>query len=407
MRELDVARLGAQGDGVCETAAGIVHVPFALAGERITAEVEGRRGRLVEVITASPDRRPPACRHFGTCGGCAVQHLATATYRTWKEGLVREAFAQRGIAAEVRPLLDVPQHSRRRAVLSARRARGGAVLGFHAARSDDIVDIAECPVLAPQIFEALPVLRAVASLVVSRRGELRLTVTALSGGLDVAIEGGRADVETRRVLAGQLVKGGIARLALDGEIVAQRTVPSLASGRSNVTPPPGGFVQAAAEAEAAMVRLVLEAITGARKVADLFCGCGTFTMPIAERAQVLAIDGDKDAIMALIKAARAAQGLKPIDARTRDLFRNPLLASELAGLDCVVIDPPRAGAQAQFTEIARSKVERVVAVSCNPATCARDARILLEAGFTLGPVQPIDQFLFSPHVELVTTLTRL
>ncbi|MTD95917.1 class I SAM-dependent RNA methyltransferase [Hyphomicrobium sp. xq] len=405
---LDIARLGAQGDGVADTPSGPVFVPYALSGERVQADVHGERARLIAVMTPSPDRIAPVCRHFTHCGGCAVQHLRSHAYLAWKREMVIAAFASRGIDAPVAPVASVGLGARRRAAFSARRTGRSVVLGFHEAKGVEIVDLQECPVTASAIVRVLPGLRRLVEPLMSRRAPGRVIVTLAANGLDVAVEDvpGDPPPDVREFLAREATALGLARLTLAGDTLYQATVPAVRFGTANVVLPARSFLQAAPVAEAEMVRLVTQAVVGAKRVADLFCGMGTFTFPLAQSASVLAVDGDKQAIAALQNAAKRTPGLKPIEVKVRDLFREPLSARELQGFDAAVFDPPRAGAATQAQSLVDSPINVVVAVSCNPATLARDARILIDGGFKLERVTPIDQFLYSAHVEAVAILRR-
>jgi 23S rRNA (uracil1939-C5)-methyltransferase len=405
---LDIARLGAQGDGVADTPSGPVFVPYALAGERVQADVHGERARLIAVMTPSPDRIAPVCRHFTHCGGCAVQHLRSPAYLAWKREMVIAAFAARGIDAPVAPVASVGVGARRRAAFSARRTGRGVVLGFHEAKGVEIVDLQECPVTASAIVRLLPGLRRLVEPLMSRRAPGRVVVTLAANGVDVAVEDvpGDPPPDVREFLAREATALGIARLTLAGDTLYQATVPAVRFGTANVVLPARSFLQAAPVAETAMVRLVTQALAGAKRVVDLFSGMGTFTFPLAQSASVLAVDGDKQAIAALQNAAKRTPGLKPIEVKVRDLFREPLSARELQGFDAAVFDPPRAGAATQAQSLVDSPINTVVAVSCNPATLARDARILIDGGFKLERVTPIDQFLFSPHIEAVAVFRR-
>jgi len=402
-REVEIARLGAQGDGIAETPDGPVYVPFALPGERVRVSDEG----LPQLLSApSPHRQTPVCRHFGTCGGCVAQHMESEFYGRWKRGIVVEAFRQRGLEPEVAPLATAPPGSRRRAVLTASRDGDRLVVGYHRRRSHEVFGLEECPVLRPQIVAHLGGLRAIADVVAGH--ELRITVLATQAGLDVALEVEKGPVGAQS--AAQPARIGaehrLARIARNGDIVMEQAVPAIVLGGAEVVPPPGAFVQAVAETEAVMASLVAAAVGKARRVADLFCGVGTFTLPLARNGQVMAVDGDRAAVEALAAAARRAQGLKPIETKVRDLYQSPLSLRELEGFDAVVFDPPRAGAGRQAERLARSKVPTVVAVSCNPATLARDARSLVDGGYRLRGVTPLDQFLFSAHVEAVAVFER-
>lgn len=405
---LDIARLGAQGDGVADTPSGPVFVPYALSGERVQADVHGERARLIAVMTPSPDRIAPVCRHFTHCGGCAVQHLRSPAYLAWKREMVIAAFASRGIDAPVAPVASVGLGARRRAAFSARRTGRSVVLGFHEAKGIEIVDLQECPVTASAIVRVLPGLRRLVEPLMSRRAPGRVIVTLAANGLDVAVEDvpGDPPPDVREFLAREATALGLARLTLAGDTLYQATVPAVRFGTANVVLPARSFLQAAPVAEAAMVRLVTQAVAGAKRVVDLFSGMGTFTFPLAQSASVLAVDGDKQAIAALQNAAKRTPGLKPIEVKVRDLFREPLSARELQGFDAAVFDPPRAGAATQAQSLVDSPINVVVAVSCNPATLARDARILIDGGFKLERVTPIDQFLFSPHIEAVAVFRR-
>ncbi len=405
---LDIARLGAQGDGVADTASGPVFVPYVLAGERVQAEVRGERARLVAVLNPSPNRITPVCRHFTHCGGCALQHVERGTYLAWKRDVVATAFGARGIMAPVGHVATVGLGARRRATLSARRTGRAIVLGFFEAKGHEIVDLQECPVTASAIVRALPTLKRLVEPLVTQKFPVRLTVTLAANGLDVALEDvpGNPPPEVRERVAHEAAAGKLARVTIAGETLYQSTVLAVRFGDASVVLPARAFLQAAPVAEAEMVRLVTAAVGSAKRVADLFCGLGTFTFPLAKRAAVLAVDGDKQAIGALQSAEKRAQGLKPIETKVRDLFREPLSGKELEGFDAVVFDPPRAGAAAQAAALAASKVQTVVAVSCNPATLARDARILIDGGLKLAAVTPIDQFLFSPHIEAVAVFRR-
>ncbi len=402
-RRYVIDALGGQGDGIAHDGARAVFIPFALPGETVDWN-----GAAPHVIGApSTDRATPACPHFGTCGGCLAQHMSDDLYARWKSQIVADAFMQRGLAeVSLQPLIRCAPGSRRRAVLSARREGKRVQLGYHGRRSHDLIDIEACPVLAPAITAALPTLRdMVATLDVA---EVRLTVLATDAGLDVllAAETKRLSAQVASAIGRIAVNGRCARVSLNGEPIVSRAAPALDMGGVAVTPPPGGFVQAVDSAEEAMRRVVVSALPKAKRVADLFCGLGAFSFALAARARVLAADSDKEALAALGAALRHTQGLKPVEVLTRDLYREPLSPLELKEIDAVVLDPPRAGAQAQAEALSKSVVPLVCYVSCNPTTLARDARLLVDGGYTLEAVTPIDQFLYSAHVEAVAILRR-
>jgi 23S rRNA (uracil1939-C5)-methyltransferase len=402
----DIARLGSQGDGVAETATGQVFIPFALPGEVVTAVRNGTRAELVAIEQPSPQRALPACRHFGVCGSCAVQHLEAGAYLTWKEDKVVQALRGRGLSAEVTEIVACAPHSRRRVVLSARRTASGILLGYSRASSHDLFDIAECPVSVPEIVRSFPALRRLAALIARGSNTLRMTVTATASGLDIAVqEAGRLSGPERRATADFTIREGFARLTVDGDIVVEPRKPVILIGPVAVTPPPGAFTQATEFAEQTMADLVIAHLAPARRVADLFAGWGSFALRLAGTAEVHAVENDPAPLAALERARRNPR-LKAVSVERRDLFRRPLTAGELAAFEGLVFDPPRAGAEDQSKQIARSGVPLVAAVSCNPQTLARDLSILVEGGYALRKVVPIDQFLWSPHVEAVALLEK-
>ena len=411
MTEITITSLGAQGDGIADMAGQPVYVPFTLPGERVCiGDIDDGRASLLGVVEKSPERVEADCRHFGQCGGCALQHLEPDAYRQWKKEQLPAALAARGIDVEVAPLIEAQPHSRRRATFAATRTKKTLTLGYYMKGSHTIIPVEECPLVTPEIETALPMLARLVGAGLSRRSRASILVTHGSSGLDVNVSGGKPlDGALREILATQAAAGDIARISWDGEIVAERRVPAINLSGLMVTPPPGAFLQPSVEGEAALVSLVHEAVHGCTRIADLFSGCGTFTAALAPHASVHAVEGEKRSIMALERALREQSpllALKPVTCETRDLARRPLLAEELEHYQAIVFDPPRAGAAAQVEEIARSRVPLVVAVSCNPATFARDARILLDGGYRLKKLTPVDQFLWSPHLELVAVFAK-
>jgi len=403
-----IARLGTHGDGIADTPSGPLYVAYTAPGDHIRCTRDGARGHLVDVITPSPDRAVPLCRHFTICGGCATQHVTHAAEARWKSALVRTAFSQHGIEAPMSALIASAPHTRRRAVFAARRTNSGVVFGFHEPQGHAIVDLAECPILAPAIVATLPALRALADALLSRSGEAHVTVVETETGVDVAVTGAKPTftVDDRSAISERARAAGIIRLSLEGTPVFATAEPTLTFGRARVAVPPGVFLQAVPSAEAAMTGLIVKACGKSKRIADLFSGLGTFTFPLAARAEVAAFDNDRAAIEALLAAVKRTSGIKPVTARVRDLYSDPLSARELAAFDAVVFDPPRAGADAQAQRLAKSQVPVVVAVSCAPGSLARDVRTLIDGGYALESVTPIDQFLFAPHVEAIAILTR-
>lgn len=403
-QQYTIERLGHQGDGIAE---GPVYAPRTLPGEVVSGVLDGSQLTDIRISEPSDSRVKPICRHYKSCGGCQLQHASDSFVSAWKTDLARKALAAHGIEAAFRPIATSPPRSRRRAVLAARRTKSGAMCGFHGRASGVITEIPDCQLLSPEIMEGLSVAPALAALGGSRKGVLAVTLTASENGLDVAVSGGKPADGALELKLAQLADGhGLARLAWEGEVIATRMPPYQSFGAARVVPPPGAFLQATAHGEATLSNAVKEAVAGANRVADLFAGCGTFSLPMAEQAQVHAVEGEASMIRALDQGWRGTQGLKRVTAEARDLFRRPLLPDELNRFDAVVLDPPRAGAEAQAAEVARSKVEKLAYVSCNPVSFARDAAVLVGAGFALDWVQVVDQFRWSVHTELAACFSR-
>jgi 23S rRNA (uracil1939-C5)-methyltransferase len=403
---LKITGIGAQGDGIADDNGREVHVAGALTGETVRIEPDGS---FVQLAEPSPDRRAHMlCPHFARCGGCSVQHMGDDFYKRWKGGLLGTALAQRGIEIEPRPMRSVPGGSRRRATFACQWTDGAAKLGFHGARSHDVEVITKCAVLRPEIVSALGPLGRIATALLMPGAAGRISVLAADSGLDVGIEGPTTGT-------GRRDQSGLARIAADARII-RLTVgaeakfmlakPVIRIAGIEVAPPAGAFLQAASEAETLLADLVLEGVGKVRKVADLFAGLGTLSLALAKRARVLAVDAEQPLLAALGAAVQNTQGLKPVERLKRDLFRDPMSPRELAAFDAVVLDPPRAGAAAQTAALARSTVKRVVMASCQPATLARDLRTLIDGGYVLERVTPIDQFLYSSHLEAVAVLSR-
>jgi len=411
---LTIARLGSGGDGIADTSAGPVYVPFTLPGEVVAVARVKNHATVMSMSVVSPERVTPPCMHFGpdgkngTCGGCTLQHAGDALYHDFKHNLVVAALKSKGLTPEVAPLVIARPGERRRVVFTALRTEKGMLLGFNQAGSHHIVSIDHCPIASDGIVSRLEDIRRVAGAVATSSEPFRLTVLETLSGLDLAFEGVKkiGDRERRAVTQCVLALRGIARVSSDGEILIEPQKPEIDFGGVRVSPPAGGFTQATKEAEEAMADLVLAALGKAKRVADLFSGSGTFALRIARQAKVHAVEGEEKAVKALDHAARNTQGLKPVTVERRDLFRRPLMASELKVYDAVVFDPPRAGAEDQCKELARSRVKVIVAVSCNPVSLARDLAILTAAGYRIRQVTPIDQFLWSAHVEAVAVLEK-
>lgn len=405
---LKIERLGAQGDGVAEYEGRQVFVPLTLPGETVEAEIEGTRARVLRILEAAPDRAPARCSHYGECGGCTLQHLPAELYRTLKRDLVTNALSFEGIDAKVDNVVIIPPATRRRAVFAAHRQGKQVVVGFHGKRSHHIIGIRDCAVLTPALLALIPRLSQLAAIAAPPKDALTITATETLTGFDVALTGApkalSADARAQLVqTAGAL---GLARLSLNGNLEMERVPPQLRVGNVDIRPGPGGFLQATRESEAAMLSLVQQAVGDARRIVDLFSGAGTFSLPLATTATIHAVESDELALASLQQMARKTSGLKPVTTEKRDLFRRPLVRTELKRFDAAVIDPPRAGAEAQTRELAASDIKRVAMVSCNAATFSRDLAIMLASGWRVTRITPVDQFIWSAHIEIVAALER-
>ncbi|MGV6840341.1 MAG: class I SAM-dependent RNA methyltransferase [Planktomarina sp.] len=399
----EILRLGLGGDGIAE---GPLYAARTLPGEVITGDVEGDRIQNPRIQTPSAARIKSLCPAYNRCGGCALHHASDAFVSDWKSAAVLNALAARGITATVRHMHTSPENSRRRAKLTGKRTKKGAVVGFHAPRSDVLQNIDGCKTLCPEIIEMIPKLADFTTQFASRRGSLEFWILSTQTGIDLAVTGFEPTAQDEINLAAWSAGAGVARLCVGDDFSLTDRKPVLTFGHAKVTPPPKGFTQATLHGEQALQNAVKEATTGAKSAIDLFCGCGTFGLAVADQMTVTGFEGDPDLITAFNDAVRYTQGIKKAEGYVRDLFRNPLLAEDLTGLDVVIIDPPRAGAEAQMVHIAQSQINRVAMVSCNPITFARDAETLTKAGFELNWLDVVDQFRWSTHIEAVAYFSR-
>ena len=407
-QEVLIDNLNRRGEGVASAPRKLA-IAGALPGERVTAALHGERGVIVEIAKPSAERATPICRYFGSCGGCAAQHMSASLYASWKRQILVDALAQAGVRAEVGALLDAHGEGRRRATFHARYDEPGSagILGFMRARTHEIIAIEECPVLAPGMAGALSAARRITHDLRGIGKPLDITTTATLTGLDIDIRGtGPIEAPFIKKLIETAKQADLARLSNHGAIIIERRTPEVAMGAATVCPPPGGFLQATIAGENALASLALAGAKGAKRVADLFCGSGAIALRLAAEHNVWAFDIEGPALAALSRAVGQTPSLRPIMAEARDLFHRPLQGAELKDYDAVCFDPPRAGAQAQARELAASLVPTVVAISCNAASFARDARTLIEGGYVIEPVMPIDQFRFSPHLETVAVFRR-
>ena len=396
-----IESIGAQGDGIAETPQGRVFVPFTVPGDLV--RVSG--GRLVEVLEPGPSRVGPACAHFGDCGGCDLQTWRADELLAWKRQRVVQTLAHRALTTDVAPVVATPAGERRRARLALTRDGEQVLLGFRARESHRIVNLDACPLLSPALAALVPALRTIA------KGDAVFEITDTESGVDLILEQrNEPNAAMRSVLARFAAIHRVARVSWrsedneEPELAAQLATPVLRFGGVAVDLPSGAFVQASPTAEAALLAEVEVAAKGAKRVADLYAGCGAFALPLASLAAVQAVEGNAAAARALEQAARRAN--LRVTVENRDLSRRPLQGDELKKIDLVVLDPPRAGAKEQCDALARSKVATIAYVSCNPATFARDVRTLVDGGYRLERVVPVDQFLWSAHVELVAILRR-
>ncbi|WP_293450527.1 RsmD family RNA methyltransferase [Planktotalea sp.] len=403
MDEFLIERLGFQGDGIAK---GPIFVPRTLPGERVQGIRNGDRLSDVKIIEPSETRVSAICRHYKSCGGCQLQHAADPFVADFKQQIVKNALDAHGIETEFRPIVTSPVQSRRRATFAVRRTKKGALWGFHARGSDTVIAVPDCQLVLPELLEVSPMLDDLAMIGGSRKGEMAVTVTISTVGLDVFVKDGKPlDKELTIALSGLVEKHKLARLVWDDEVIGMRNPPFQRFGAGKVTPPPGAFLQATQHGQDSLTAAVLDAVDGARGI-DLFSGSGTFTLPLAERSEIWALESDKAMIRALDDGWRMAKGLKKVIATARDLYRRPALPDEFKKFDFAVLDPPRAGAEAQVAEIAQSALGQLAYVSCNPVTFARDAKVLIEAGFNLDWIQVVDQFRWSSHVELAAKFSR-
>jgi 23S rRNA (uracil1939-C5)-methyltransferase len=394
-----VVGMGAKGDGVTQYGR---FVAGAVPGDII--------GPDGAILSHGPNHIAPACRHFGSCGGCQIQHVADPAIADFARDRVLQPLARVGITpTQVMPVHLSPAGARRRAAMRATRTQGEVRLGFNAEGAHSLVDMHECPVLHPALFKLVAPLRRLLAPHLKERSAIGITLTLTESGVDLLL----ANLQANSL---PLIEGltdfarnhGLARLSVEGPMGVETLLaagdPAVRLGGVPVTLPPAAFLQATADGEAALVEAVTSIAGRAGRIADLFAGSGTFALPLSRTARVEAVDGAGPAIRALESAARRAG--RPVSVQHRDLFRRPLTADELAPFDAVVIDPPRAGAIAQTEQLAASRVPVIAAVSCNPATFARDAERLVGGGYTLLRLWPIAQFRWSTHIELAAEFRR-
>ncbi len=413
---LTITALGAAGDGVAQWDGRLIYVPDALPGETVRVRVHDRggkhmRGAVIARTAAAPDRVPPPCAHFGACGGCAAQHMAPDLYAAWKRDRLATALARRGIAAPApEPTVMVAPSSRRRARLAGSRRGAVLRLGFRARHSERLIPVTACPVLTPALERLIAPLGAALRPCADGAASIEVTLTETETGVDVVLRGlSSPTLEVRERLAAFAAASDLARLAVIGsdgvEPIVTRRRPRMTFGGVTVELPAAGFIQPTAAGEAAIIAAVLRALGDAPRVADLYAGCGAIGLALASRgARVVSFEGDAAQVAALAAASRRAGA--QVATTQRNLTRRPLARDALAAFDAVVLDPPRAGALTQARALSASAVPCLAYVSCEPATFARDARALIDGGYRLTRLTPVDQFLWSHHLELVGVFER-
>ncbi len=410
---LRIEALGRHGDGSgrVEGAAEneLCFVPYVLPGELVKARTLGKRGELVEVLEPSKDRVAPQCQYFGKCGGCAAQHMSETTYRDWKTEIVETALRNKGLELSVSEMRDAHGDGRRRVTYHAlvHSQNQNVRVGFMQFRSDDLIAIDACPILSPALKNTPELARELAEPFAQSVRQLDIAITETAEGLDCDLRGAEELTYDIHVALAELAdKWKLARITLDGVMELERHKPMLPVADVSIPLPPGSFLQATALGEQTLVEHVVNEVGEAKHIADLFCGVGPYALQLARTATVYAADSNEVALAALQSGYSHSVGLKHLEAEVRDLFRNPLYRDDLDAFDAVVLNPARAGAQAQSEELAASEVPLVVYVSCDPATLARDAEILVEGGYDFLRIAPVDQFKYSSHIETVSVFKR-
>ncbi len=411
--EVTIDRIGRHGDGVAALDIGTVYVPATAPGDRVSVALTNQglgrlQGRMLEVLSPGPARIKPPCPHFTQCGGCKLQHLEDQVYANWKRGLLLCALNRNGLTANtIEDLHRSAPGSRRRATFAVVRRNADTIVGFHAHHSRQVIDLAVCPVVASPIANLIPAIRRWAATALKADEAANVFVAQTDSGLDLLVRTAAClSSDGRDSLVGLLSEHDLARIAWapsrrDGaEVLAEARQVRAVHGDTPVDLAPGAFAQATPDGEAALVGFVRREADGARKATDLFCGSGAFALPLARNGcEVFAVDIDKTSVANLRAAARQAR-VPNLGVEQRNLMRRPIPAGRLTGNDVVILDPPRVGAKAQMAEIATSQVPCIIAISCNPASFARDAQILIHQGYVLSRILPVDQFIWSPHLEI-------
>lgn len=416
-----VEAIGLKGDGLTHIDGKRVFVETAAAGDVAELELlsdtdEGTHARIVKLVTPSPDRTTPPCPHFEQCGGCSLQHLNAEAYLALKTRMVVEPLERRGIHKTLDGHFITPPHTRRRATLVARYQSGKLVLGYHMRRSHTVVDVQTCTILHPALEAHLPALRHTLADLIAIGNSATVQLTHSPNGSDIllTLPTKHLTAPQRKALQQFAAAENLSRLSWTPEDITEKPealavlkTPKQVFAGVEIIPQPAGFLQASIDAETFMTETLLKHLPKrAKTVADLFCGSGTFTFPLAKRAKVLAVESDSTALKTLQEGSKNAGMADRIKTEARNLFHEPLSTLELNQFDAVVFDPPRAGANAQAQQMAKSNVPLLLAISCNPQTFAKDAETLTRGGYKLDKLYMVDQFLWSTHVEVMAVFTR-
>ncbi|MCC3861314.1 23S rRNA (uracil(1939)-C(5))-methyltransferase RlmD [Pseudemcibacter aquimaris] len=415
--KVTINEIGGRGDGLAEVDGKTIYIPYTVPGDVIDAKIQGSKGKLRHIHQKSTERAEPICKHFGKCGGCLLQHINADYYKNWKEGLIRTALAHQGSKdADIAPIKVSPMGSRRRTTFQAiGRGNGNIVFGYAEKGSHNLIDVFECPILAPELVALIGPIKKLISGILDKKEKMSVSLTLAENGIDMMLKGkGDPSLNLRMDLAEFAEKHDLARISWfdtklkkgQYELLAERKKPYVTFEGNKVYFPSGSFLQATQQGQDALINAMLDGIGDASKVVDLFSGCGTFSIAAANSSNVHAVENNEEMLTALKLSANQMTGIKKVTTELRDLFKRPLLPHELNEFDAAIIDPPRAGAKHQMEEIIKSDIQKLVMISCNPITFSRDVQSLIDAGFEMGAVTPVDQFLYAPHLEIVSVFTR-
>jgi len=417
--KLTIDALGPKGDGIHFGRHEPAYVERAIPGDLVAVRIERddhgvARGEVVELIESSPYRIAAPCAHYENCGGCTLQHLDSGFYREWKVQVVKEAFHKQGLLPRqwLKPIF-LGAKNRRRATFATFRSRGKLVMGYYRRRSRQITEIDSCLIASPELLALRDEVRPFLSRILPSGKIADVFLQRVEHAADMVITGpigrhGQPDAEVKAVVAELLAASQVKRVSwrpseADAVVSLGNQGPIVASfGELRVNLPPAAFLQPTPEGEAVLVEAVMNALPAQGIFADLFSGCGTFSGPMISRGAVDSYESVPSAVSALAKAA----GKQSLKVYRRDLFRHPLRRDEINRYDAVVFDPPRSGCAEQAASMATAKTGVLVGVSCNPATFARDARLLCDGGYWLQSLQVVDQFVWSHHVEVVGVFTK-